>query len=195
MHSLHINVNSLLSKSDELKDVVGHTKPAILGITESKLDSSVSDQEVNISVYIILRSDRNRYGRGVACYVRADLCFNRRNAFSNSIENVFFDLLIPKLKPFSIGIFYRLPNVNTFLGTFLNDLKLIDFITEVYFLGNFNINLHENDKFVLKENQSLDFRNLNSSLMSKYKELCQKNFLERDHSRTCSHNKYQFFPS
>ena len=34
LHFLHINVNSLLSKIDELRDVVGHTKPAILGITE-----------------------------------------------------------------------------------------------------------------------------------------------------------------
>ena len=67
------------------------------------------------------------YGGDVACYIRADLCFNRKNIFSNSIENVFFDLLIPKLKPLSIGIFYRPPNVNTFLETFLNDLKLIDF--------------------------------------------------------------------
>ena len=46
---LHINVNSLLSTIDELRDVVAQTKPAISGITESKLDSSVSDQEVNIS--------------------------------------------------------------------------------------------------------------------------------------------------
>ena len=75
LHFLHINVNSLLSKIDELRDVVGHTKPAILGITESKLDSSVSDQEVDISCYSILRSDRNRYGGDVACYVRADPCF------------------------------------------------------------------------------------------------------------------------
>ena len=80
LYFLHINVNSFLSKIDELRDVVGHTKPAILGITESKLDSSVSDQEVNISGYSILRSDRNRYGGGVACYVRADLCFNRIEA-------------------------------------------------------------------------------------------------------------------
>ena len=173
-HFLVINVDSLFLKVNELRDVVGHTKPAILGITESKLDSSVSDQEVNISGYSILRSDRNRYGGGVACYVRADLCFNRRNVFSNSIENVFFDLLIPKIKPLSIGIFYRPPHVNTFLETFANDLKLIDLKeTEVYFLGDFNINLLVNDKFVLKENQSLDFRNLNCPLMSKYKELCQ----------------------
>ena len=75
LHLLHINVNSLLSKIDELRDVVGHTKPAILGITESKLDSSASDQEVDVSGYSILRSDRNRYGGDVACYVRADPCF------------------------------------------------------------------------------------------------------------------------
>ena len=132
--------------------------------------TAVSDQEVNISGYSILRSDRNRYGGGVACYVRADLCFNRRNVFSNSIENVFFDLLIPKLKPLSIGIFYRPPNVNTFLETFVNHLKLIDLKqTEVYFLGDFNINVLVNDQFVLKENQSDDFRNLNCPLMTKYK--------------------------
>ena len=75
LHFLHINVNSLLSKIDELRNVAGHTKPAILGITESKLDSSVSDQEVDIKGYSILRNDRNRYGGDVACYVRADPCF------------------------------------------------------------------------------------------------------------------------
>ena len=73
-----------------------------------------------------------------------------------------------------IGIFYRPPNVNTFLETFANDLKLIDLKeTEVYFLGDFNINIFVNDKFVLKENQPLDFGNLNCPLMSKCKELCQ----------------------
>ena len=53
-------------------------------------------------------------------------------------------------------------------------MKLIDFKkTDVYFLGDFNTNLLVDDNFVLKENQSLDFRNLNCSLMSKHKELCQ----------------------
>ena len=74
----------------------------------------------------------------------------------------------------STGIFYRPPNVNTFLETFLNDLKLIDFTkSEVYFLGDFNSNLLQNNKFVLKENQPLDSKNLNPPLLPKYKELCQ----------------------
>ena len=37
------------------------------------------------SIYInghrILRSDKNRNGGGVACYVRADICLNSRNIF------------------------------------------------------------------------------------------------------------------
>ena len=81
LHFLNINVKSLLLKIDKLRDIVGHTKPAILGIAESKLDSSVTDQEVNINGYSILRSDRDRKGGGVACYVRTDLCFNSRNIF------------------------------------------------------------------------------------------------------------------
>ena len=174
LHFLHINVNSLLSKIDELRDMVGHTKPAILGITESKLDGSVTNQEVNISGYSILRNYRNRNGGGAACYIRSDLCFNSRNIFSNSIEHIFFDLLIPKLRPISTGIFYRPPNANNFLESFINDLKQTDFKkSEAYFLGDFNINLLLNDKFVLKVNRSVTFRNFNSPFVSKYKELYQ----------------------
>ena len=156
-HFLLINVNSLLLELNETRWVVGHTTPAILGITESKFDSSVSDQEVNMSGYSILRSNRNTYGWGVAYYIRNNLCFNRRNIFSNSIENEFSDLLIPKLKPLSIGLFYIPLNVNNFLETFANDLKLIDFLKKVYFLRGFSFNLHVNYKFVPKENQSLYF--------------------------------------
>ena len=78
------------------------------------------------------------------------------------------------MKPFLIGIFYKLANVNKFLEIFFDDLKHIDLHkNEVYFLGDFNFNLLLNGKFNLKEKQSLDFQNLSSSLVSKYKGLCQ----------------------
>ena len=59
-------------------------------MTESKLGRSVTNAEVNINGYSIIRNDRNRNGGGVACYIRNDLCFNIKNIFSNSIEHVFF---------------------------------------------------------------------------------------------------------
>ena len=78
------------------------------------------------------------------------------------------------MKPISIGIFYIPPNANNFLESFIKDLRQIDFRkSEAYFLGDFNINILLNDKFALKENQSVTFRNFNSPFVSKYKELCQ----------------------
>ena len=32
LHFCHLNVNSLLSKTDELRDITNHIRPAILGI-------------------------------------------------------------------------------------------------------------------------------------------------------------------
>ena len=86
LHFCHLNVNSLLSKIDEIRGISKHIKPVVLGITESKLDSSVTNLEVNINGY--RNRNRNRNGGGVACYVRNDLCFNIKNVFSNSLEHV-----------------------------------------------------------------------------------------------------------
>ena len=86
----YLNIISLLSKIDELRDIANYIRPAILGITESKLDRFVTIAEVNINCYKIIRNDRNRNGGGVPCYIRNDLCFHIKNIFSNSIEHVFF---------------------------------------------------------------------------------------------------------
>ena len=125
---------------------------------------------VYINGYSIIRNNRNRNGGGVACYVRNDLCFNIKNIFSNSIEHVFFKILIPKVKPIEIGIFYRLPNENYFLNIFSNEFQQIDSKTnEIYLLGNFNINLLQNGKVILKENQSYKFKSFSSFLVNKCK--------------------------
>ena len=49
-------------KLDELKTIAGNTKSTVIGVTESKVDNSISDSEVEILHYCILRCDRNRMG-------------------------------------------------------------------------------------------------------------------------------------
>ena len=46
LHFLHININSLLLKKDEIRFIADKTKATIIGITESKLDHTVPDSEV-----------------------------------------------------------------------------------------------------------------------------------------------------
>ena len=54
LHFLHININILPPKIHESKCVANKTKAAIIGITESKLDHTVPDLEVNLPGYDIL---------------------------------------------------------------------------------------------------------------------------------------------
>ena len=116
LHFLHININSLLSKKDEIRCIANKTKAAIIGITESKLDHPVPDSEVNFPGYDILRCDRKRNGGGVACYIRKDLYFNTRTLHCKEIENLVFDILLPKSKPITIAVFYRPPNQAEFMN-------------------------------------------------------------------------------
>ena len=48
LHLIHLNINSLLPKIDELRDIAKRTKAAVIGISESKLDSTVLDPEIYI---------------------------------------------------------------------------------------------------------------------------------------------------
>ena len=59
---VHINANSILSKIGEVKIIASKTKAAVIGISESKLDETALNGEINVHGYNILRSDRNKHG-------------------------------------------------------------------------------------------------------------------------------------
>ena len=148
LHLIHLNINSLLSKIDELQEIARKTRATVIGITESKLDGSVLDGEINIDGYKLVRSDRNRHGGGVACYIRNDISFSVRGDFSSEIENIFLDILLPKTKPILIGILYRPPDQSKFLDNLSTSISQTCSFNEeeVYILGDLNINLINSQK-------------------------------------------------
>ena len=70
---MHININSLLPKIDELQYIAKLSEAAVIGILESKLDDSVQSFKTQIKNYDLIRSNRNRHGGGVACFIINDL--------------------------------------------------------------------------------------------------------------------------
>ena len=149
LHLLHLIVNSLLMINlDSNADVIG--------ITESKLYDCILDSEIQIDNYQILRCDRNRKGRGVACYVRNDLSYIEKNFFPEEIENIFFEILLLKTKPITVTIIYRRPNQNNFLQTLNEKFAKLDTLKkELYILGDFNINLYQNQNHTGYKNNNL----------------------------------------
>ena len=65
LHFIYLNINSLLLKIDELRELVKASNATVVGITESKLNDSINDCEICIEGYNKVRRDRNRKGGGV----------------------------------------------------------------------------------------------------------------------------------
>ena len=56
LHFIHLNINSILPKIDELRLIAFKSHAAVIGITESKIDDTVLDGEIMIDGYIPWRS-------------------------------------------------------------------------------------------------------------------------------------------
>ena len=167
LHFIHLNINSLLPKIDELCYIAKLTNAAIIGICESKLDASVLDPEISITNYKILRCDRNRQGGGVACYVRNDLSYNILSVFPHEVENILFEILLPNSKPITVGTIYRPPNQSNFLEILNDNMNKIDSVNnEIYILGDFNINLYINHSYILAKKYILNNMSVPSNVKS-----------------------------
>ena len=89
LHFIHLNINSLLSKIEEIRYNAKSTNAVAVGICESKLDASVLDPEISVDNYKILPCDRNRQGGGVVCYVRNGLSYNTLSVIPREVGNIF----------------------------------------------------------------------------------------------------------
>ena len=71
LHILHLNINSLLPKIDEIRFIAKQSNASIIGISESKLDSSILNSELDTHEYNLVRLDHSRRvgGRGGGLHV------------------------------------------------------------------------------------------------------------------------------
>ena len=113
LHFIHLNINSLLPKIEELHFIAKSTNAAVIGICEPKLDASVLEQEINIDNYKILHCDRKRQGGGIACYLGNDLSY-KLSVFPCENENIFFEILLPNSQPVIVRTIYCPPSRNNF---------------------------------------------------------------------------------
>ena len=75
----HLNVRSLVNKIDDVRSLVDKNPFDIFTVSESWLNSSISDCEISFSGYTLVREDRkNKRGGGTAIYVRDGIPYTHR---------------------------------------------------------------------------------------------------------------------
>ena len=74
-------------------------------------DYTISDHEISVPGYDLVRNDRHRNGGGVVLYIRDSINFNiRHDLMIDSLELLSVGIFKPKVKSFIINTWYRPPN-------------------------------------------------------------------------------------
>ena len=107
----HLNVCSLLKNIEEIRSILNETKLSIFTLSETRLDNTVPDGEVDIDCYRIVRRDRNRNGGGVITYIHESLnYFVLQELLVDGLESICIEVRLPKQKPFIVFSWYRPPD-------------------------------------------------------------------------------------
>ena len=110
-------MRNLANHIDELRVLLATNPIDALGINETWLNSTISNNELYIPGYDIISRDRvfssadgKTYG-GVCFYVRSSVNFIQRNDMSvDDLENLCIQIQKPNSKPFLVATWYRPPN-------------------------------------------------------------------------------------
>ena len=108
--------------------------------------------EIQIENDDLIRPDRNRHGGGDACFIRNDLSYNTKSFLPSEIKNIFIDIFLPRSKSLVVGTVYRPTSQGSFTETITEHFSKINTNdTEIYILGDFNINPFSRQKYIFHQ--------------------------------------------
>ena len=144
-----LNINSLLAHLDDLKFFALNSKIGVLAINETKIDSSVNDNEIHLPGFEVVRKDRSvngRSGGGVCMYLRNNINYQIRDDLcDDQLECVVIEIIRPHSRPFFVSTWYRPPNSPQ--DIFRQFESLVDKVDseqkDFYLLGDLNCNMYD----------------------------------------------------
>lgn len=161
---ISLNCRSLYRTIDELRIVFQHNKPLAILLTETWLNESVSDHELTLNGYQLMRRDRKeRRGGGCAVYIMDGIKAKRRNDIEeDGIEVLWLELKLRNTN-YVNGCAYRAPGYphSTFFD-YLDDVMRMETRKgkEIIIMGDLNCNLKDND--LPQSKRAIEFINANS---------------------------------
>ena len=107
IHFIHINMNSILPKFDEVRYIAIISSASIIGISESKLDETFFIKWIRSQWLWFNKTRRWWRGGRVACNIKTSIACSYWDSFCSNIEYLLFDICLPKSKPNLLDILNR----------------------------------------------------------------------------------------
>ena len=149
MSFVNFNIVTVPGNIDELRCFIHDNPIDILTLNETRLDSKIPNDEINIDGYNVIRKDRNRQGGGVAMYVNQNAGFSyklRDDLMSPDLEMISIEVTRQKTKPFVVITWYRPPSSKIELFDYIQAIlgKVECENKEVFLMGDVNCDLFAN---------------------------------------------------
>lgn len=110
----------------------------IFGLNETWLDDTISDLDISIPGYIVIRNDRNRRGGGVCLYIRDHLKFETLIKPQNDVESIWAHVG-EKSDSFVVCCMYRPPGSSVeYYNAMIDELMHFRKDHELLLLGDLN---------------------------------------------------------
>ena len=130
---------------DQLSFIMNELQIDILGISETKLNSTVNDYELHIDGYDLIRKDQETdRGCGIAIYIRSNISYTScPNLQDNNTETLWINVQLTKSLKFLLCMFYRPPSARvSYRETFINNCdKATSTNSNIVVIGDFNCNM------------------------------------------------------
>ena len=103
-----LNIVSLPKYIDEIRIILADQYFDVLALNETRLDKNISNQDMFVQNYDLIRADRSRSGGGVCLYVKNSINYlNRNELVGDSLEAICIEVLKPSSASFIVGTIYR----------------------------------------------------------------------------------------
>ena len=111
----HLNINSIQNKIEEFSQLVKELWMHIVFISETKIDSSYPNEQLNIEGYTIYRNDRKKGGGGIMVYVANVVQCKRLKLDKkySTIESIALEIKIANRSMTVLGIYRPPRNLNS----------------------------------------------------------------------------------
>ena len=150
----YLNTRSILPKIDTLRLEMKDKPFDIFSASETWLKPDISDSEIGLPGYSIIRMDReNKVGGGTAIYVRDGIPFKTHSELMcKDLENCMTEISRAKSKKLFICCIYRAPNnpLENFLNRLNSIILKLPKNSEFILLGDFNIDFSQKNRLPSK---------------------------------------------
>lgn len=144
MKFVHLNIVSLLKHFDEIGSILTNNDIHILALNETRLDSSIGDNEIHVPHYNVIRNDRDRRGGGIVIYIHDNVVYEEIIVPDSvkQLEVLCILIRLKNTKPFLFVNWYRPPNKTHLLNCYEELLIYLgSFNTPIILMGDVNFNI------------------------------------------------------